>query len=320
MSAPETTQPQTQTQQPKAHLIGYLAEQPLHPGTGQALGAIDQPVAREGGSNIPVIPGSSHKGSIKHAVTGGSDKSEFWSLFGATDNEGGVLFSDIRLILLPIRSSVGSYKWATCPYLLERLARDLKRTGSSIEIPVPAVPDGKVLTAIRAGDKKKGGEGEKDKDASAKRLYLEELTFEIAADDETAKKQFENVTAALATFIPDDDPKAGAKPYTNVKARLRNQLLIMSDDDFAWFARYGLPIYARNKLKERTKSSENLWYEEHLPADTLMYGIVAPGADVQGGKTLTDLLGELTKLQYLQIGGDETVGRGFCRLHVVKGA
>lgn len=293
MSAPETTQAQTQqAQQPKAHLIGYLAEQPLHPGTGQALGAIDQPVAREGGSNIPVIPGSSHKGSIKHAVTGGDEKSDFWPLFGATDNEGGVLFSDIRLILLPIRSSVGSYKWATCPYLLERLARDLTRTGSSIEMPVPAVPDDKVLTKGETGD----------------RIYLEELTFTIGGAVD------QKIRDALAKFIPTDDP------YGKVATRLEKQLLIMSDDDFAWFARYGLPIYARNVLEKGTKSSKNLWYEEHLPADTLMYGIVAPRADGQGGKTLTDLLEALAKLQYLQIGGDETVGRGICRLHVVKGA
>lgn len=293
MSAPETNGTTT------AHLIGYLAEQPLHPGTGQALGAIDQPVAREGGSNFPVIPGSSHKGSIKHAVTGGDKESDFWPLFGGTDEEGGVLFSDIRLILLPIRSSVGSYKWATCPYLLERLARDLKRTGSSIEIPVPAVPDDKVLTEGKTGE----------------RIYLEELTFTIdGPTDEKAKKQFGDITKALKRFIPTEGI------YTNVAARLEKQLLIMSDDDFAWFARYGLPIYARNALDARTKSSKNLWYEEHLPADTLMYGIVAPRADAGAGKTLKDLLDELTQLQHLQIGGDETVGRGICRLNVVQGA
>lgn len=344
MNAPETTQPQTQqTKQPKAHLIGYLAEQPLHPGTGQVLGAIDQPVAREGGSNIPVIPGSSHKGSIKHAILGDKAAEKdpqkqhpYAGLFGGTENEGGVLFSDIRLILLPIRSSVGSYKWATCPYLLERLARDLKRTETNISLPVPAVPDGKVLTEGKKGD----------------RIYLEELTFTIDGPAE------EKIRQALAKFIPSDDPKAEAKPYANVAARLKNQLLIMSDDDFAWFARYGLPIYARNKLKEQTKSSENLWYEEHLPADTLMYGIVAPRAKLdtkypmkspdKGQQNSNDEAGKAEKeateekkrrsysdfiqalnsgdpdtklepLKYLQIGGDETVGRGICRLHVVKG-
>ncbi|SUS04821.1 CRISPR-associated RAMP protein, Cmr4 family [Candidatus Defluviicoccus seviourii] len=308
MNAPEMTQ--STTKQPNAHLIGYLAEQPLHPGTGQALGAIDQPVAREGGSKIPVIPGSSHKGSIKHAVTGGNDKDPFWALFGGTDNEGGVLFSDIRLILLPIRSSVGSYKWATCPYLLERLARDLKRTGYGCSFEVPAVPDDKVLTEGKTGG----------------RIYLEELTFTIGgAVDETIRTE-------LAKFIPADDP------YGKVAARLEKQLLIMSDDDFAWFARYGLPIYARNVLEKETKKSRNLWYEEHLPADTLMYGIVAARGETDGkyadkenkieGKSYNDFIERLKgdeqkkidPLQYLQIGGDETVGRGFCRLHVVKGA
>lgn len=291
--------------QPKSgHLIGYLAEQPLHPGTGQALGAIDQPVAREGSSNIPVI----HKGSLKHALTGGSEASDFWALFGGTDNEGGVLFSDIRLLLLPVRSSVGSYKWATCPYLLERLARDLIRTGRTAGFKVPAVGDGTVLT--------KGKNGE--------RLYLEELTFTIGDVVD------EKITQALAKFIPAE------QPYATVAGRLAQQLLIMSDDDFAWFARYGLPIYARNKLKENTKTSENLWYEEHLPADTLLYGIVAPRSKTtekygennekgREGRSYEDFIERLKgdnvkkidPLCYLQIGGDETVGRGICRVHVV---
>lgn len=291
--------------QPKnGHLIGYLAEQPLHPGTGQALGAIDQPVAREGGSHIPVIPGSSHKGSLKHAVTGGNENDDFWPLFGGTDNEGGVLFSDIRLILLPIRSSVGSYKWATCPYLLERLARDRTRTGRPAGFEVPAVADGKVLTAGSGGE----------------RLYLEELTFTI---QEAVEAQ---VRDALGKFIPAEDP------YAKVSARLETQLLIMSDDDFSWFARYGLPIYARNQLEKDTKSSKNLWYEEHLPADTLLYGIVAPRGetnkkypDKPEGRSYDDFIERLKgdqqkkidPLCYLQIGGDETVGRGICRIHVL---
>jgi len=290
------------------HLIGYLAEQPLHPGTGQALGAIDQPVAREGGSHIPVIPGSSHKGSVKHAITGGSEKCDFWSLFGGTDEEGGVLFSDIRLLLLPIRSSVDSYKWATCPYLLERLARDLTRTRRTAGFEVPAVGDGQVLTAGK----------------NSERFYLEELTFTIAGAVD------EKIRCGVGTFIPAE------QPYAKVSARLEKQLLIMSDDDFAWFARYGLPIYARNKLKENTKSSENLWYEEHLPADTLMYGIVAPRSETtkkygennekgREGRSYDDFIERLKgdkgkkidPLCYLQIGGDETVGRGICRVHVV---
>ena len=46
------------------------------------------------------------------------------------------------------------------------------------------------------------------------------------------------------------------------------------DEDFAWFARYGLPIQARNQLDKETKTSKNLWFEESIPPDTLMYALV----------------------------------------------
>ena len=45
------------------------------------------------------------------------------------------------------------------------------------------------------------------------------------------------------------------------------------NDDFAWFARYGLAIQARNVLDDGTKQSKNLWYEETLPPDAVLYAI-----------------------------------------------
>src|SRR6185503_12686922 len=41
------------------------AMSPLHPGTGQSVGAIDLPIARERPTGIPLIPGSSIKGALR---------------------------------------------------------------------------------------------------------------------------------------------------------------------------------------------------------------------------------------------------------------
>src|SRR5579884_863217 len=105
-----------------AVLLGVRAETPIHPGAGQSGGTIDLPVAREGGTGYPFVPGSSNKGSTKHQAGGDPD------LYGTPDNQGSAMFGDLRL-LLPLRSSHGAYKWATCPHLLERFARDRERAG-----------------------------------------------------------------------------------------------------------------------------------------------------------------------------------------------
>ena len=97
-----------------------------------------------------------------------------------------------------------------------------------------------------------------------------------------------------------------------------SQLAIVSDGDFAWFARYGLPVQARNALDPDTKESKALWFEETLPPDTLMYALVsARGDDASGIEQLTQVFGTPA---YIQIGGNETVGQGWFRVHSQTGA
>jgi CRISPR-associated protein Cmr4 len=81
----------------------------------------------------------------------------------------------------------------------------------------------------------------------------------------------------------------------------------LHDNDFAWFARYGLQVNARNVLDEITKESKNLWYEETLPADSLFYLTLAGRAE-QDVDSLATLLNES---QFVQLGGNETVGQGW---------
>ena len=51
------------------------------------------------------------------------------ALFGTQERAGELLVSDARLLLLPVRSLTRSYRWITCPHLLERYRRDLVRAG-----------------------------------------------------------------------------------------------------------------------------------------------------------------------------------------------
>ena len=121
-------------------IIGMLAETPIHPGAGRSTGFVDLPVARESITEYPVIVGSSLKGALKDRArekwpgkkteTGEKELSpEVAKGFGKQDDAGSLIVSDARLLLLPVRSLTGQYKWATCPYLLERLARDIQRSG-----------------------------------------------------------------------------------------------------------------------------------------------------------------------------------------------
>ena len=114
----------------KTAMLGFLAETPIHPGAGRGIGVVDLPVAREASTDYPVIVGSSMKGALrdKAKTVGMADMD---ARFGKQDHAGDLVVSDGRLLLLPVRSLTASYRWATCPHLIERYRRDLARAGVS---------------------------------------------------------------------------------------------------------------------------------------------------------------------------------------------
>ncbi|CAL1241061.1 type III-B CRISPR module RAMP protein Cmr4 [Candidatus Methylocalor cossyra] len=267
-------------------ILGLLAETFIHPGAGSTGGAIDLPVAREAATGYPYIPGSSLKGALRDRAeqTGGWDDNQLKKVFGQQESAGGVLVSDARLLLLPVRSLSGPYLWATCPLLLERLGRDFRRSEIA-DLSPPELPTkpgkGQILTAAAA---------------SGARVYLEERSFTVAA------APGEGLVETLRKLIHHPD----------TGNRLNQQLAILSDEDFAWFASYGLAVQARNVLNEN-KTSNNLWYEETLPPDTLMYALLAE----RSGGAVGSVAGLFATRPYLQAGGNETVGQGWFAVQVL---
>jgi CRISPR-associated protein Cmr4 len=274
----------------KSAMLGLLAETSIHPGEGRSTGFVDLPVAREAATDYPVLVGSSLKGALRdHCRTVNGDNEN--SLFGSPNAAGRLMISDGRLLLLPVRSLTGAYKWVTCPHLLERYQRDLRRCGLT---PLPEVPAMRKSENGAIGRALGRGEGH---------IYLEEREFALAGEPPVT------VLEAVAPLLLHEE----------TKSRLAEQLVVLSDDDFSWFARYGLAVQARNKLEERTKKSVEIWYEESLPSDTVMYALVT-GRSEEDLDCLVRLFSP--DCPYLQAGGNETVGQGWFAISVrtsVKG-
>ena len=263
----------------KAKILGLLAETAIHSGAGSSSGVIDLPVAREAATDYPVLVGSSLKGALRDAAEDAAtiDKEKVKEYFGESDRAGAALVSDARLLLLPVRSLRGAYKWVTCPYLLERYKRDSHRAGQNPDLPLPRLKPEKWQAIV---------------DAGPGQMFLEEHEFTASVNKEAMDK--------LAKAI---EPLVLHEP---VRERLGRQMAVLHDDDFAWFARYGLSVQARNKLEKESKQSSNLWYEEALPPDTLMYALLLSHSD--GG---LDWINEVFGSPYLQAGGNETIGQGW---------
>lgn len=308
-------------------LLGIHAQTPLHPGAGAAIGAIDLPVQREKHTHWPTIGGSAIKGILRDAcrervkgnhaeekdedgkvlrsqrrVANAEDK-ELVTAFGpdstrADEHAGALSVTDARLLAFPVRSLKGVFAWVTCRAVLERFQRDAHLAGHRVEIP-DAVPSNHVAVA------------EACPCLFGANVVLEEFDF----------KQADNVDATpIANWIAENVlPSLGGN--ATVSQRFRKHLVILHDDDFTHFARHATEVTARIGLNYDTKTVNKgaLFYQEFLPAETLLYSVVLANtarAKTGNGKPASDVLGfidaTLAEKPVLQIGGDETIGKGFC--------
>lgn len=261
----------------QSQMIGLLTETALHPGASQSAGAIDLPVQRERSTGYPVIVGSSLKGSLRDYLESVWQPEDVNRLFGKPDGVGQVSITDGRLLLLPVRSLQHAFVWITCPYLLERFQRDLLLSGYKTSWSVPDISSSQVLIADLPENST---------------LFLEEFAYTV------------HNHPILAEISQDIAPLMA---HESARDRLANHLAIISDKDFSYFAQYGLPVNARNQLND-DKISQNLWYEETLPADTLLYYL----ALAVENDSLTPFIEQINTSPYIQLGGNASIGQGYC--------
>jgi CRISPR-associated protein Cmr4 len=289
-------------------ILGLLAQTSIHAGTGSNTGVIDLPIQREAHTAYPCVFGSSMKGALRsHAeqyLTDNDGKDAVFAVFGA-DNQadntyaGALMVSDARLVLLPIRSLTSQFKWVTSPYALQRLADDLARfsTGLSFKLPSDVLTENQAWTAQKQPED----------------LFLEEYRFKTTVQDDLS-----TVIKVLAKLM---------KRKTGVEEQLKQQLVVVSDDMFSHLVQHTTPVNAHIAIESDTKVVKGgaLWYEETLPPESLLYvGLAANKARKQDSKLATadDVLSTVTNLfmdkPWLQIGGNETVGMGWCAVSALK--
>lgn len=299
-------------------LIFVHALSPLHAGTGQGVGVIDLPIAREKATGIPFLPGSSLKGTLRDAYLSRFDRnSPDWNkgckVFGPeTDNAdayaSAAQFADQHLLLLPVRSLAGTFAWVTSPYLLQRFNRDAAFAKiPKLEITQPADTDCWVVKPYPPGE-----ETVKCQLYShAGKVVLEDLDLTPKPDARSSAW-----AEVIGRYVFRGEP--------TWQQMLAERLCIVSDDVLSFLLNTATEINARIKLKDDVKTVEKggLWYEESLPTETVLYGLVVatPNKETKlstGAKSNEDAIFEIVQSSIppsVQLGGKATVGRGLCRV------
>ena len=285
---------------------------PVHVGTGSQIEFVDLPIAREKATDWPVVPGSGIKGVMSdHFKASRPDQRRndplLRAAFGAMDpkspdeaaNSGALVYTNARMVCLPVRSVFGTFAFATCHMALVRLGRDL----NAAECKLPGiVPEPKGDEGILTPTDPKTALADKD----GKHIYLADLDFPCTASTE-AKAWAD----ALAAWIfPDDNEWAAA---------FKQRFAVLDDDTFNYFSRTGTEITTRVRIDPDTKTvaGGQLWTEEALPAESLLAGMVwCDKLFHKGdGKTEAEVLQHFCREPLsLQVGGKATVGRGRVRM------
>ncbi|MBR4673006.1 MAG: type III-B CRISPR module RAMP protein Cmr4 [Victivallales bacterium] len=289
-------------------VVTLFARTPLHVGAGNSVGAIDSPIIRERHTNVALIPGSSLKGVLADLwknekigtkkvdgkevdVLGRGEEAR--EIFGDDSQDkfcaGELLVGEARVVAFPVRSAKNSFVWIVSPMVLQRFYRDFgKKMPNLLELDEKSclAPDEVCLDG---------------------NVVLEEYLFQKKG---TVNQEIVDIFKALSNEPLWKDTNA-------------SRLVIVSDEIFSYFIKNACEVTTRIRIEDTIGSVAKgaLFNQEQLPSETMLYAILGelelprsqPINAVDKVKTKVEQANNL-----LQIGGDATIGLGFCSVNFIN--
>lgn len=293
----------------KALLTSIYTLTPMHCGASATSGAVDLPIARESHTLLPILPASSLKGACRAALEPQDKGKQIERLFGPELNDtpsgdkekdasksqpsaGALAFTEGRLLGYPVRALVRPWLLVTAPFLIERVNRDLRAMGlKARELPLPTQRPERGSALV-----------------SHPELHADVLVLEDLICSATHTGEMKKLAEAFAVLLPDSEG--------DTQRRIRDGLVLITDEELLSLIQQTLPVQARIKLndnKTTTGDGGNLWYEEHIPSESLFVSFILTRPGSSANQQDLDALKSLWKdTSFFQIGGNETVGMGLC--------
>lgn len=301
----------------KKSILFLYAEESIHAGAGSSTGTIDKPIQRERHTNVPKIEGSAFRGAAREASW---DKymhdnrktnkdanivSDFTRVYGYKDNgenHSAIDFSDAHLLFFPVRSWQGVFAWITCPYVLQKFAKDYARIADKqldLTIFDNLIDDNTVI--VQKGSKITTGE----------KVLFEEYLFE--AKEEDIKIGNEPIGDWIIEML------GGKKNVNDIVKKLSRHIALVSDAVFRDFTELYTHKITRNKIDSTTGTAEGgaLFNEEFLPSESILYATLVANNEFKetDNKSADEVMefveNNLPKL--FKVGGDQGIGKGLVR-------
>jgi CRISPR-associated protein Cmr4 len=285
-------------------LLYLYAESPVHAGAADSLDVLDLPVQREASTGYPVIWGQSLKGALRQAARdapgwGGLVTAVFGSEAGDRAGDGGttaglLAVGDAQLVAMPVPTLRRTFAWVTSEIALGRVARKYAALGRQVP-PVPEIAQDRGAAP----------------DQEWTRTPDEVLGPCVVPLGDTPDQGLRDWAGLLAS-----DAIGGDDPFAPFASKLRTDLLLAGSDIMPALLRECTEQAVRVQLDAAKTVENGPFYSEYLPAETILAasltlrrpagGDAPPGDHDKHGQAL----GALLDGKLLQVGGDETLGKG----------
>jgi CRISPR-associated protein Cmr4 len=313
----------------KIEPIFFIVKTPLHMECGSELGLVDQPIQREKHTSFPKIEASSIKGTLRHEFREIISNYDLEVLFGpeesgeSSDRASSLSISDGRILLFPVKSAKGVFAWITCPKVLARFYSELKLCKPEINL-----PEGSIKVILSKHNKVPETTNLFIKNGI---ILLEEYAFKNIKEDS-------DLTEIASWISKNLIPKN--YEYDYIKEKLKKDIILLSDDDFRDFVNLSTEVITRTNIDPDTGTvkSGQLFTEEYLPVETIMYSLVMASplfgsneknmeydsfedvkkkrGDIQAKKVISYFNEYCPDL--LQMGGNATTGKGLVGIHFLN--
>ena len=310
-------------------ILTFYTISPMHAGSGDSVATVDLPIQRERHTNYPCVHASAVKGAMRahfrEFVEPGKEKAEYGGkqfkqaeklvnfIFGSDKGNdewkgefkddssidsipGAISVSDAKLLAFPMRSNIAPFIFVTCPNILHRLKNDLEFCGISAQF--------------------------YNYDLSIKDDNAKILKGELKDE----KIILEDAVVAVVEIKKEDSAKEDSANIEFLNANLPEltNLLLISDEMFDYCISSCTEIQTNIKIDSKTGTAAEgaLRYQEFLPSDSVLYIII----NFKGQRDMNDLKPGIIEnhvkgiiKDFMQIGGDETLGKGICKIDWVSG-
>lgn len=284
-----------------AHLVYLYLLSPLHTGGSSQEGNLVG-IARESHTNLPYIPSSSIRGRLRSSVVSNIDKNNENALIEARIKQVQFFGPDLNDIQDP--EFIEYYEMETSRKLTQLEQGSIwVGDGSILWIPVPSLSHGVIWV-------------------SSPLLLQRWARINFVNPDINISEYSSNLGANNPIYLKDailkgNELKKWDQWENFVPKSLHTssiqRVLVLPDQHCQTLIQMSLWRQVKIKLNQFKTVDGGFRYEEAIPPDTLMYFPWGVTSQAYGDreKCLSDFKSLLGKIPMLQIGGQESLGRGF---------